>query len=193
MDPFAFKTVGDPTVASSKFGSTSGSSIDIIRPVAQQVDDAFQPGRVQTFEWKSDPNRYYHPRHTRLALEMEFVFGETDTTKVDPTQPAKARTGASGPQSNKRLVGVSGTPTKASHGAASPAPGKAASTPPATLATSAASSARSSSPKRGFVARMIPRRAASPKKGPGAAGGEGASTKTGAAAASSTSGPSVEA
>jgi hypothetical protein len=85
MNRFDFKAVGDPSVAASKFGSTSGSSVDIIRPVSQQVDKAFQPGRQQQFEWRSDPNRYFLPRATRLALDLEFKFGEVDTTKADVT------------------------------------------------------------------------------------------------------------
>ena len=87
MDPFSYPAIGDPRATNgAKLGSTAGSSIDIIRPVSQQVDKAFQPGRVQTFEWRSDPNRHYMPRHTRLALDLEFMFGEVDTTKSDVTK-----------------------------------------------------------------------------------------------------------
>ena len=57
--------------------------------MSQQVDKAFQPGRQQQFEWRSDPNRYFLPRATRLALEMEFMFGEVDTTKKDVTKAPK--------------------------------------------------------------------------------------------------------
>ena len=111
--------------------------------------------------------------------------GSTElTTTAFPTGlSAKARTNASGPQSNKRLVGLADNAGKVPN-ASTTTPDKGPSTPNAALAPATPGSARASSPKRGFVSRMIPRRAASPKK---QGGGDNASA--GAAAR----GPSVEA
>ena len=46
MDPFNFPQIGDARAVGSKFGSSSGTSTDIIYPVSKQTDDAFQPGRT---------------------------------------------------------------------------------------------------------------------------------------------------
>ena len=55
QNPFDFPDVGSARAQGfGKFGSSSGTSVDIIHPSAQQVDDAFQPGRVQTIEFKAD-------------------------------------------------------------------------------------------------------------------------------------------
>ena len=84
QNPFDFPEMGSARAQGfGKFGSSSGTSTDIIRPGAQQVDDAFQPGRVQTIEFKADQHRFWSPRQTRLALELEFMFGEVDTTCAD--------------------------------------------------------------------------------------------------------------
>ena len=61
QNPFDFPEMGSARAQGfGKFGSSSGTSTDIIRPGAQQVDDAFQPGRVQTIEFiaKSDCQKY---------------------------------------------------------------------------------------------------------------------------------------
>ena len=87
MDPFSYPPIGDPRATNgAKLGATAGSSIDIIRPISQQVDKSFQHGRQISVEWWSDANRHYMPRHTRLALDLEFMFGEVDSTKSDVTK-----------------------------------------------------------------------------------------------------------
>ena len=40
--PFDYKEIGDPTVAGSKWGQTSGTSADVIYPVSQLVDETFK-------------------------------------------------------------------------------------------------------------------------------------------------------
>ena len=57
MDPFNFPAVGDARAVGSKFGSTSGTSTDIIYPVSKQIDEAFLPGRTLELAWKSDQHR----------------------------------------------------------------------------------------------------------------------------------------
>lgn len=84
MDPFNFPAIGDSrAVGYGKFGSTSGSSTDIIYPTAKLVDDAFQPGRVLNFEWKADQHRFWSPKNTRLFMELELAYGEVDATCSD--------------------------------------------------------------------------------------------------------------
>ena len=43
--PFDYKEIGDPTVAGSKWGQTSGTSTDVIYPVSQLVDETFKGPR----------------------------------------------------------------------------------------------------------------------------------------------------
>ena len=83
MDPFNFPQVGDSRAVGSKFGSTSGTSTDIIYPVSKLVDDSFQPGRTLEFNFKSDQHRFVSLRNSRLMVEYELQFGETNETCVD--------------------------------------------------------------------------------------------------------------
>ena len=83
MDPFNAPAIGDPRAVGSKFGSSSGTSTDIIYPVSKQVDDAFQPGRTLEFAFKSDQHRFWSPKNTRLMVEYEMLFGETEETCDD--------------------------------------------------------------------------------------------------------------
>ena len=80
MDPFNFPQVGDSRAVGSKFGSTSGTSTDIIYPVSKLVDDSFQPGRTLEFNFKSDQHRFVSLRNSRLMVEYELQFGETNET-----------------------------------------------------------------------------------------------------------------
>jgi hypothetical protein len=80
MDPFNFPAVGDARAVGSKFGSSSGTSTDIIYPVSKQIDEAFQPGRTLELAWKSDQHRFWSPKNTRLFVEYEMMFGEVDET-----------------------------------------------------------------------------------------------------------------
>ena len=83
MDPFNFPQIGDARAVGSKFGSTSGTSTDIIYPVSKLVDDGFQPGRTIEFNFKSDQHRFVSLRNSRLSVEYEFQFGETNETCSD--------------------------------------------------------------------------------------------------------------
>ena len=88
MDPFNAPAIGDPRAVGSKFGSSSGTSTDIIYPTSKQVDDAFQPGRTLEFAFKSDQHRFWSPKNTRLMVEYEMLFGETEETFSREGQPA---------------------------------------------------------------------------------------------------------
>ena len=83
MDPFNAPAIGDPRAVGSKFGSSSGTSTDIIFPVSKQVDSAFQPGRTLEFAFKSDQHRFWSPKNTRLSVDYELIFGETEETCSD--------------------------------------------------------------------------------------------------------------
>ena len=103
MDPFNFPAIGDPRAVGSKFGSSSGTSTDIIYPVSKQVDDAFQPGRTLELAWKSDQHRFFSPKNTRLMVEYELMFGEVDTTCADIVKGPEDSTGAP-PSSSVRMT-----------------------------------------------------------------------------------------
>lgn len=83
MDPFNVPAVGDPRAVGSKFGSSSGTSTDILYPQSKQVDSAFQAGRTLEFSFKSDQHRFWSPKNTRLMVEYEMMFGETEETCAD--------------------------------------------------------------------------------------------------------------
>ena len=89
-DPFAYKEIGDPTVAGSKWGQTSGTSTDIIYPVSQLIDDNFKEGSTVSFNWRSDRYRHWSARNTRLMVEYEAIFGECNETCADPTKGPQA-------------------------------------------------------------------------------------------------------
>ena len=80
MDPFNFPAVGDARAVGSKYGSSSGTSTDIIYPVSKQIDDAFLPGRTLELAWKSDQHRFFSPKNTRLYVEYELMYGEVEET-----------------------------------------------------------------------------------------------------------------
>eukprot|EP01043_Picozoa_sp_COSAG02_P060176 COSAG02_NODE_7809_length_2837_cov_2.415997_2_plen_663_part_01 len=82
-DPFAYKEIGDPTVAGSKWGQTSGTSTDVIYPVSQLLDDSFKEGSTISFQWRSDRYRHWSPRNTRLFVEYEAMFGECNETAAN--------------------------------------------------------------------------------------------------------------
>ena len=103
MDPFNFPAIGDPRAVGSKFGSSSGTSTDIIYPVSKQVDDAFQPGRTLELAWKSDQHRFFSPKNTRLMVEYELMFGEVDTTCADIVKGPEDSAGAP-PSSSVRMT-----------------------------------------------------------------------------------------
>ena len=90
-DPFAYKEIGDPTVAGSKWGQISGTSTDVIYPVSQLIDDNFKEGSTVSFNWRSDRFRHWSARNTRLMIEYEAMYGECNETCADPaTGPANA-------------------------------------------------------------------------------------------------------
>ena len=78
--PFDYKEIGDPTVAGSKWGQTSGTSTDVIYPVSQLVDETFKEGSTISFQWRSDRYRHWSARNTRLFVEYEAMYGECNET-----------------------------------------------------------------------------------------------------------------
>ena len=111
-------------------------------------------------------------QHQAHAAEgyAQRLFGRSAATPTSPAPPspdltalpaglsARSRTAASGPQSNKRLVGLRDAVDPA------PLPQPAQANEPAP----ASKGARGESPKRSLVGRMIPRRGNSPSKKKGA-------------------------
>eukprot|EP01045_Picozoa_sp_COSAG04_P017339 COSAG04_NODE_1527_length_6459_cov_1.844025_2_plen_735_part_00 len=78
--PFDYKEIGDPTVAGSKWGQTSGTSTDVLYPTSQLVDEQFKEGSTISFQWRSDRYRHWSARNTRLFVEYEAMYGECNET-----------------------------------------------------------------------------------------------------------------
>ena len=72
-------------------GSTAGTSTDIIYPVSKLVKGQFQPGRTIEYNFKSSPDRWWHPKSTRLVVHYKAVFGEVDSTCADLRVSSKTR------------------------------------------------------------------------------------------------------
>ena len=82
MDVFSAPTIGSAEAIQGR-GSTAGTSTDIIYPVSKLVKGQFQPGRTLEFNWKSSPERWWHPKSTRLVVYYKACFGEVDSTCRD--------------------------------------------------------------------------------------------------------------
>ena len=82
MDVFSAPTIGSAEAIQGR-GSTAGTSTDIIYPVSKLVKGQFQPGRTLEFNWKSSPERWWHPKSTRLVVHYKACFGEVDSTCRD--------------------------------------------------------------------------------------------------------------
>eukprot|EP01049_Picozoa_sp_SAG25_P018968 SAG25_NODE_5727_length_626_cov_0.963947_1_plen_201_part_01 len=93
MDVFSAPEVGSAEAIQGR-GSTAGTSTDIIYPVSKLVKGQFQPGRTIEYNFKSSPDRWWHPKSTRLVVHYKAVFGEVDSTCADPTVGPADSTGA---------------------------------------------------------------------------------------------------
>ena len=93
MDVFSAPEVGTPEAIQGR-GSTAGTSTDIIYPVSKLVKGQLQPGRTIEFNFKSSPDRWWHPRSTRLVVHYKAVFGEVDATCADPIKGPSPSRGA---------------------------------------------------------------------------------------------------
>jgi hypothetical protein len=82
MDVFSAPEIGSAEAIQGR-GSTAGTSTDIIYPVSKLVKGQFQPGRTLEFNWKSSPERWWHPKSTRLVVHYKACFGEVDSTCRD--------------------------------------------------------------------------------------------------------------
>ena len=79
MDVFSAPEIGSAEAIQGR-GSTAGTSTDIIYPVSKLVKGQFQPGRTIEYNFKSSPDRWWHPKSTRLVVHYKAVFGEVDST-----------------------------------------------------------------------------------------------------------------
>ena len=92
-DVFGAPKIGSPRAIGSRYGNTSGTSVDIIYPVSKLVNGQFQSGRTLEFNWKSDKHRFWLPRSTRLVVHYEAKFGEVDSTATTVTTGPADSTG----------------------------------------------------------------------------------------------------
>ena len=93
MDVFSAPEIGSAEAIQGR-GSTAGTSTDIIYPVSKLVKGQFQPGRTIEYNFKSSPDRWWHPKSTRLVVHYKAVFGEVDSTCADPLKGPVDSTGA---------------------------------------------------------------------------------------------------
>eukprot|EP01043_Picozoa_sp_COSAG02_P044449 COSAG02_NODE_3972_length_5970_cov_4.166582_3_plen_151_part_00 len=92
MDVFSAPTIGSAEAIQGR-DSTAGTSVDIIYPVSKLVKGQFQPGRTLEFNWKSSPERWWHPKSTRLVVHYKACFGEVDSTCRSATTGPTASNG----------------------------------------------------------------------------------------------------
>ena len=119
-DPFAYKEIGNPTVAGSKWGQTSGTSTDVIYPVSQLFDETFKEGSTVSFNLRSDRFRHWSARNTRMMVEYEAMYGECNEMCADPaTGPVDGNTAR--PPRSLRMTSMPNAYTRTSAAAAATA------------------------------------------------------------------------
>eukprot|EP01047_Picozoa_sp_COSAG01_P051827 COSAG01_NODE_5385_length_4293_cov_19.521221_7_plen_321_part_00 len=73
---FSAPTVGDPRATGIKNGGIKAFESDIVYPVSRLVNDQFKAGRQLEFRWRSDSNRFWSPRDTKMYVKYAVQFGE---------------------------------------------------------------------------------------------------------------------
>jgi hypothetical protein len=78
---FSAPTVGDPRATGIKNGGIKAFESDIVYPVSRLVGPQFKAGKQMEFRWRSDSNRFWSPRDTKLYVrlpppepERELIF-----------------------------------------------------------------------------------------------------------------------
>ena len=92
FDLFDLPEQGSARSVGSKFGNIAGVSTDVVWPESKLIKDEIEPGRLQTFKFRADKHRWWHPRSTRLSVKYEFKFGEVEGTAKDPNEDDGAGT-----------------------------------------------------------------------------------------------------
>jgi hypothetical protein len=72
---FSAPTIGDPRATGVKNGGIKAFESDIVYPVSRLVDSQFTPGKQLEFRWRSDSNRFWSPRDTKLYVKYQLQFG----------------------------------------------------------------------------------------------------------------------
>ena len=72
---FSAPTIGDPRATGIKNGGIKAFESDIVYPVSRLVDDNFTAGKQMEFRWRSDSNRFWSPRDTKLYVKYQVMFG----------------------------------------------------------------------------------------------------------------------
>ena len=86
FDLFDLPEQGSARSVGSKFGNVAGVSTDVVWPESKLIKDEIEPGRLQTFKFRADKHRWWHPRSTRLSVKYEFKFGEVESTAKEPVK-----------------------------------------------------------------------------------------------------------
>ena len=69
FDLFDLPEQGSARSVGSKFGNVAGVSTDVVWPESKLIKDEIEPGRLQTFKFRADKHRWWHPRSTRLSVK----------------------------------------------------------------------------------------------------------------------------
>jgi hypothetical protein len=79
---FSAPQIGDPRATGIKNGGIKAFESDIVYPVSRLVGPQFTPGKQMEFRWRSDSNRFWSPRDTKLYVRYKLKFG-TPTGTAD--------------------------------------------------------------------------------------------------------------
>jgi hypothetical protein len=73
---FSAPTIGDPRATGIKNGGIKAFESDIVYPVSRLVNNQFASGKQMEFRWRSDSNRFWSPRDTKLYVKYQLMFGQ---------------------------------------------------------------------------------------------------------------------
>eukprot|EP01047_Picozoa_sp_COSAG01_P073496 COSAG01_NODE_12003_length_1818_cov_1.761489_2_plen_426_part_01 len=93
---FSAPTIGDPRATGIKNGGIKAFESDIVYPMSRLStdDDTWSAGKQMEFRWRSDSNRFWSPKDTRLYVKYKLEFappvGGSDGTPLDLSNAAAA-------------------------------------------------------------------------------------------------------
>ena len=75
---FSAPTIGEPRAVGIKNGGIKAFESDIVYPMSRLStdDDTWSAGKQMEFRWRSDSNRFWSPKDTRLYVKYKLEFAE---------------------------------------------------------------------------------------------------------------------
>jgi hypothetical protein len=105
---FSAPTVGDPRATGIKNGGIKAFESDIVYPVSRLVGPQFKAGKQMEFRWRSDSNRFWSPRDTKLYVRYKLQFGTAGAPADEAAAQALGFTGTDGTGNQHRNVAAVG-------------------------------------------------------------------------------------